>query len=121
MADDIVQSLVDVIPAHLHKDLERELINGWRMNEAVAKANATKMAHFNHTHEANNIEGFGRKVANIPDDAFHYWGHRLGYDCWKDKEFMREFLRDNPECAVRNYVKKTVVNGSVFGADGFLV
>ncbi len=42
-------------------------------------------------------------------------------DFTKDKQFMKEFLRDNEQCAVRNYVKKTVVQGTVFGADGFAV
>jgi hypothetical protein len=121
MTDPFVQSLVEIIPAHLHKEMERELINGWRMRESVAKAEAKQIAHHGHTHEANDIAGFGRKVASIPADAYHYWGQRLGYECWKDKQFFREFLRDNPELAVRNYCKKTVVQGAVFTADGFKV
>jgi hypothetical protein len=49
------------------------------------------------------------------------WGIRLGYECWEDKQFLKEFLRDNPEVAVRNYCKKTVVGGAVFDASGFLI
>lgn len=33
---------------------------------------------------------------------YHYWGQRLGYECWEDAGFVREFLRDNPECRVKN-------------------
>ena len=121
MADDIVQSLVEVIPAHLHKEMERELINGWRMRESVAKAESIQHGHFDRFNEAREVAGIGRKIAQIPADAYHYWGQRIGYECWKDKQFMKEFLRDNEQCAVRNYVKKTVVQGTVFGADGFTV
>jgi hypothetical protein len=49
------------------------------------------------------------------------WGVRLGYECWEDKQFLKEFLRDNPEVAVRNYCKKTVVGGALFDSSGFLV
>lgn len=101
--------------------MERELINGWRMRESVAMAKSIEHGHFDRFNEANEIKGFGRKIADIPADSFHYWGQRLGYDCWKDKQFMKEFLRDNPQCAVRNYVKKTVVNGTIFDANGFKV
>jgi len=121
MADDIIQSLVEVIPPHLQKEMERELINGWRMRESVAMADSMKHGHFNKFNEAREIDGLGRKTAEIPADSFHYWGQRLGYDCWKDKQFMKEFLRDNPQCAVTNYVKKTVVQGTIFGPDGFKI
>lgn len=121
MADEFVQSLVEVIPAHLHKEMEKELINGWRMRESVARAEAKQIAHHGHTHEANDVQGLGRKIASIPADAYHYWGQRLGYECWKDKTFMREYLRDNPELAVRNYCKKTVVQGAIFSSDGYII
>lgn len=32
--------------------------------------------------------------------SFHYWGNRLGYECWHDDEFIREYLRDNPEARI---------------------
>ena len=32
----------------------------------------------------------------VPAFAYHYWGKRLGYDCWDDPAFRREFARDNP-------------------------
>ncbi len=37
----------------------------------------------------------------VPPESFHYWGQRLGYECWDDPQFVREFLRDNPECRVQ--------------------
>ena len=38
----------------------------------------------------------------IHPEVFHYWGQRLGYGCWNDKQFVHEFLRDNPEARVKN-------------------
>lgn len=121
MADAFVQSLVEIIPPHLHKEMERELINGWRMRESIARAEAKQIGHHGHFNEANDIKGLGRKMGSIPADAYHYWGQRLGYECWKDKEFLREYFRDNPELAVRNYCKKTVVQGALFTPDGFMI
>jgi hypothetical protein len=118
---DFVQSLADAIPSPLRKEVERELLNGWRMNEVKNKQVAQQAGHFNRFNEARSIEGVGQKIASIPLDSWHYWGHRLGYECWEDKTFLREFLRDNPETAVNNYVKRTCVNGTLFSADGSLI
>jgi hypothetical protein len=117
---DIIQSLADAIPSHLRNRVERELINGWRMEEVKAKSTAKQSAVFRHANEANNIEGVGRLKAQIPIQAWHYWGQRLGYECWEDNSFLNEFLRDNPETAVTNYAKRTCVNGTIFTADGYL-
>lgn len=118
---DFVTDLSQVIPAHLRDGVKQELLAGWRAQEAKALAKSKEMANFNHHNEARSIEGIGQMVARIPLVAFHYWGNRLGYECWEDKQFMKEFLRDNPEAAVRNYAKKTAVNGAIFTADGTLL
>ena len=78
---DFVQSLADAIPPHLRKEVERELLNGWRMNEVKNKQVAQQAGHFNRFNEARSIEGVGQKIASIPLDSWHYWGHRLGYEC----------------------------------------
>ncbi len=33
--------------------------------------------------------------------SYHYWGARLGYACWHDAAFVREYLRDNPAARVK--------------------
>lgn len=42
----------------------------------------------------------------IPPAVHHYWGQRLGYECWSDKLFVHQFLRDNPECRVKSRSRK---------------
>lgn len=44
----------------------------------------------------------GQMAFQIHPQFYHYWGQRLGYECWDNEEFVREFLRDNPECRVRS-------------------
>jgi hypothetical protein len=51
----------------------------------------------------------GIKRAAVHPMFFHYWGQRLGYDCWDDDQFMREFLRDNEDCRVKSRSDKIMV------------
>lgn len=48
-------------------------------------------------------EGDGGGYVDIMIDpiSYHYWGQRLGYECWDDPQFIREYKRDNPECRVK--------------------
>lgn len=117
---DLYESLAECIPPHLLREVERELIRGFDMQRVRATAEAKQSAYFRNQAEAHSIDGIGQLDMQIPLDAFHYWGQRLGYECWDDETFKREFKRDNPEVAVRNYAKKTVVNGAIFTADGYL-
>jgi hypothetical protein len=41
--------------------------------------------------------------------SYHYWGNRLGYQCWEDAQFCREYLRDNEEARVRNVADNPTV------------
>lgn len=47
--------------------------------------------------------------ARIHPEFYHYWGQRLGYECWEDPGFMREFLRDNPEARVKARPPKATI------------
>jgi hypothetical protein len=48
-----------------------------------------------------SLEGLGRPRLELDPVVYHYWGQRLGYECWRDAQFVREFERDNPEVRVR--------------------
>ena len=73
----------------------------WQQQRHLAKLQAASLAKRNQGQKQKSIDGVGEKIANIPAIAFHFWGQKLGYACWNDKEFMEEFLRDNPECRVK--------------------
>ena len=48
-----------------------------------------------------SVNGLGRPRLEVDTYAYHYWGKRLGYKCWRDPQFLREFERDNPEARVK--------------------
>lgn len=100
------------IDGSLAVQLEQELRNGWQKNRidaAIEAKQAAKYAYQKH----KSVDGIGQKIASIPPTAFHFWGQKLGYDCWNDKGFMREFLRDNPECRVNSGGTKDIHVGWV--------
>lgn len=47
-------------------------------------------------------EGGGEVKMMIHPTSYHYWGQRLGYECWDDKKFCAEYLRDNPAARVKS-------------------
>lgn len=64
-----------------------------------------------------SIEGLGRPRLEVDSAAYHYWGTRLGYQCWKDKQFLREFERDNEDARVKSTGTKLQVGyGSLASA-----
>lgn len=55
-------------------------------------------------------DGFGGYIGmNVNAESFHYWGQRLGYKCWDDAQFVREYLRDNPYARVKNHARELTV------------
>lgn len=46
---------------------------------------------------------------NIHPASYHYWGQRLGYECWQDPQFIREYKRDNPSAVVRTITRTTIL------------
>jgi hypothetical protein len=47
----------------------------------------------------------GQHIMSIDAVAYHYWGQRLGYECWADPQFRREYMRDNPGVRVKTTFK----------------
>ena len=98
------------IPEHLIGQLEAELRRGWERNKIDAAIEAKQNAKFNQMRH-KSVEGLGQKIATIPATAYHFWGQKLGYGCWNDKQFMDEFLRDKPECRVNSGGTKEIQVG----------
>lgn len=44
----------------------------------------------------------GEVKMQVDPYSYHFWGQRLGYECWNDPEFVEEYLRDNPESRIRS-------------------
>ena len=56
----------------------------------------------------------GETQIQVHPESFHYWGQRLGYQCWSDPQFTHEYLRDNQYARVKNRARETtlLVNGT---------
>jgi hypothetical protein len=59
----------------------------------------------------------GEVQMQVHPQFFHYWGQRLGYDCWEDPQFVREFLRDNPEARVKSRPRNLTVAVPAFAGN----
>lgn len=66
-------------------------------------------------------DGLGGAVGMMIDpESYHYWGQRLGYKCWSDAQWCREYLRDNPEARVKSRADTTTILVSGGGGLGEL-
>jgi len=86
------QTVVDELCRGRHL---REVVAMTALKRGTAQLNASPIGE----HKA--MEGMGRIKLSVPPLAYHYWGQRLGYECWADKQFQNEFLRDNPGVRVK--------------------
>ena len=107
-AGDLIMSL----PGDLPRAVLNEFRRGWRMAEVMATIEQKQIAATQP--EKKWVHGIGTHTMSIQAHAYHYWGKRLGYQCWRDKQFRREFARDNPEVRVQSRAGKTMV-----AIDGF--
>ena len=81
--------------AKLHHELR------WGNYARAVQAEFNQRALAKDLQEASPIEELGQLNMQVDAFAFHWWGQQLGYECWDDDEFLREFYRDNPECRVK--------------------
>ena len=54
-------------------------------------------------------DGGGEVTMMIHPTSYHYWGQRLGYECWEDPGFRREYLRDNEAARVRSRARQLTI------------
>jgi hypothetical protein len=95
------------LPGDLSQAVIDELCHGRRMDQVTAEINQQKIAA--QQPEQTWVDGIGQHTMSITPEAYHYWGQRLGYQCWRSKEFRREYARDNPGARVRSVPRKTCV------------
>lgn len=93
------------------EDLKAEL--DYRMRQKMAKleremALAAKAGGVRRT-LPDDGHGGGEVQYILHPISFHYWGRRLGYECWQDDQFVREYLRDNPAARVKSVARNTTV------------
>lgn len=85
-------AVVDEFRKGRHAREVQTLLQAPRLQDLVARS---------HGLGERSVDGLGRVRMVITPEAFHYWGRRLGYECWRDKQFLHEFERDNPAARVK--------------------
>ena len=85
--------MTSLVGAALRKRLLREHDSA-RVSQSEGVAGAAR--------RESHTTSFGQHKARIEPTSYHYWGKRLGYGCWNDRKFMKEYLRDNPESRVKS-------------------
>lgn len=54
--------------------------------------------------------GIGELIASVDEKTYYRWLQQEGPQIWHDKNFMKKFLKDNPECkAPRPVMKPTIL------------
>ncbi|MDR1280299.1 MAG: hypothetical protein LBK99_05710 [Opitutaceae bacterium] len=79
-----------------------------RVRAEVELASAARSGGLRRAGADTGAGGFYQK-AQIHAESYHYWGQRLGYECWDDPQFMREYLRDVPAARVRTVTGRVSV------------
>ncbi len=67
---------------------------------------------------SDHADGRGQAIGSIPPRLYMRWAQMLP-GCWQDKQFVDEFLTDNPQCRAVGYHPKAhgLRHGFSVGAD----
>jgi predicted amidohydrolase len=99
------------LPAALADELVRGRHARDTMTALRAPENQLRVAQSNNV-DWKSLDGLGAPTLSITPEAYHYWGQRFSYDdhgkyigdgyaCWRDKQFLAEFKRDNPAARIK--------------------
>jgi len=98
----LIANAVDDLPGNLRQQVIEELKTGHRKEWVNAGIQQKKIAKQTSINEFKSVDGIGRLRMRVDPTLYHYWGHKVGYGCWKDAQFLREIERDNPEVRVKS-------------------
>jgi len=93
--------MIEQIPEELHAAMLKEFKTGWNFQKVMAEAQTQSVGKVNQI-RAKSIDGIGQLQMRVNADSFHFWGQKLGYDCWKDKAFRKRYMEKNDYCKVNS-------------------
>jgi len=102
-------SLQEIEGRQAFENLLADLNRGFMAQVVVAQAQVRAEKAALEAAPIVTTEGNLRPVAVLNGPDYHYWGQRLGYDCWNDDQFVREYLRDNPDSRVKAKSARTTI------------
>ena len=100
-ASSVIANALDDLPGELRFAVIKEFQKGIQKDWVKAGIDQKRIAK-DSQRDIRSIDGIGRLRMRIDPTLYHAWGTRLGYDCWRDGQFLREVERDNPEVRVKS-------------------
>ena len=100
-ASSVIANALDDLPGELRIAVIKEFQKGIQKDWVQAGIDQKRIAK-DSQRDIRSIDGIGRLRMRIDPTLYHAWGTRLGYDCWRDGQFLREVERDNPEVRVKS-------------------
>jgi len=97
-----IANALDDLPGDLRNQVVNEFKTGYRKEWVNAGIQQQKIAKQTSINDFKSVDGIGRLRMRVDPTLYHYWGHKLGYGCWKASQFLREVERDNPEVRVKS-------------------
>ena len=98
---DLIASGLESVDPLLRKQIISEFKTGYLQEMVKSGINHRKIAEGNHYEDRKSIDGVGRLRMRVDPTHFHYWGQKLGYQCWSDKGFLKDVERVHPELKVK--------------------
>jgi hypothetical protein len=88
--------------------IKDELIRGVDHKINTAEIRQRQLSGQINSQEHFPVEGLGECYMRVDADAFYYWENREK-GCWGDKQFRREYLRDNEHVRVKRSPRNTTI------------
>ena len=91
------------------KDFIDTLRDEQRAEEEITFTKQKEVAAATARLESAWLDGLGECHMRLDPEVYFHWLRKEGKDCWNDKQFIREFKRDNPEVIVKARSRKTMM------------
>lgn len=103
--------------AELAREITDSVVNQFPQEKAKAKSEMIATANELAARGSDRADGRGQAIGSIPPRIYMRWQIMLP-GCWQDKQFVDEFLSDNPQCLAPGYKPKqhSIRHGFQIGA-----
>ena len=86
-ASSVIANALDDLPGELRIAVIKEFQKGIQKDWVQAGIDQKRIAK-DSQRDIRSIDGIGRLRMRIDPTLYHAWGTRLGYDCWRDGQFL---------------------------------
>lgn len=107
--EEFSRSLEATFGSDFVNDFIRTLQDEQRAEQELAFARQKRIAEASQRLEARWFDGLGEMHMSLDPEVYFHWIKKEGRQCWNDKQFIREFKRDNPEVIVRAKSRKAMM------------